>query len=551
METLFSSINYKDPIWISIAFLLGFLVRRIGLPPLVGFLSAGFILNALGAENSHFLYEMADLGVTLLLFTIGLKLRVKELAKAEIWAVTLIHTFCLTTFFTLWLLLFRNLGGPLFEGMSMSSAVIIGFAMSFSSTVFVVKVLEGRGDMIAHYGRLSIGVLVVQDIAAVIFLAASAKKVPSIWAALLIVTLIFGRRVLHKLLDNIDYGELLVLFGLTLALGGAALFEAVDLKGDLGALVFGVMMASHPKTEALARTLFSMKELFLIGFFLSIGMTGLPDLASFGVALVLLLGVIVKAAAFFHLFSKFKVRSRAAFTASVALSNFSEFGLIVAAVAVAAGWLPEIWLITVALLVSCSFVISAIINGRTDALYVRFRNHFVNYQHEQRLAGDENIDMQGYHLLVCGMGRVGRSAFDHIASQHDYSILGLDFDERAVTAHNAEGRDTIFGNFSSPDFWSRLNKETFDIEWIMLCSPNLHTNRTTAQMARKWGFTGFISASAKHREDEEALLEAGVDTVFNIYLEAGAGLAQHGLNIYADRQDGTDRIEANPQTEVQ
>ena len=91
METLFSSIDYKDPIWIAVAFAFGVLSRLVGLPPLVGFLVAGFTLNYFGAEGGEFLNEMADAGVTLLLFSIGLKLRVKELLRAEVWGVTVIH----------------------------------------------------------------------------------------------------------------------------------------------------------------------------------------------------------------------------------------------------------------------------------------------------------------------------------------------------------------------------------------------------------------------------------------------------------------------------
>ncbi|OAD22876.1 Sodium/hydrogen exchanger, partial [Candidatus Thiomargarita nelsonii] len=85
MESILSSIDYKDPIWIAIAFLFGALSRGIGLPPLVGFLIAGFVLNFFGFTNGHFLNEMADLGIALLLFTIGLKLKIKDLLQVEIW----------------------------------------------------------------------------------------------------------------------------------------------------------------------------------------------------------------------------------------------------------------------------------------------------------------------------------------------------------------------------------------------------------------------------------------------------------------------------------
>lgn len=532
METLFSSIDYKDPIWIAVAFIFGFLVRFIGLPPLVGFLIAGFTLNALGVENSLFLSEMADLGVTLLMFTIGLKLRVRELARPEIWGVTLIHMACMTLAFSSGLLLFSELGVPLFDQLSTKSGLIMGFALSFSSTVFVLKVLETRGDLVARYGRISVGVLIVQDIAAVIFLGISAAKVPSLWAAVLIVALIVGNRLLHKMLSYIDHGELLVLFGLTLALGGAALFEAVDLKGDLGALIFGVMMSTHVKADELSKDLFSMKEVFLIGFFLSIGMAGLPTGATLAAAAMLLLAVFLKTGLFFILFSRFRVRTGTATNASVALGNFSEFGLIVASVSMASGWLPEDWLVTMALLVAASFLLSSVLNNRTDTFFEKLSKQLTKFEHKMRLPGDENIDLSGVQILVCGMGRVGGGAFEHFVQHGKYTPLGLDFDEVVAKKRNDEGMKTLRANFSSPDFWNRLDRNCFNVEYIVLCSPNPNTSRVTAELARSWGFKGFISASARYPEEVEPLQQAGADAVFNIYAEAGAGLAQHGLDIF-------------------
>ena len=103
-------------------------------------------------------------------------------------------------------------------------AALLAFALSFSSTVFAVKVLEERAQIKSHFGRVAIGILVIQDLAAVIFLAASAGKTPSVWA-LALLALIPLRHVLYRLLDRSGHGELLVLFGLVLALGSAELFD--------------------------------------------------------------------------------------------------------------------------------------------------------------------------------------------------------------------------------------------------------------------------------------------------------------------------------------
>jgi glutathione-regulated potassium-efflux system ancillary protein KefC len=544
MEHLFLSIDYNDPLWILTAFLFGLAGRYVGLPPLVGFLAAGFALNYLGAEGGDFLNAMADLGVTLLLFSIGLKLRVRELFRPEVWAVTLLHTLSVSLLLSLLLLSLSALDLPLFRELNLFSALLVSFALSFSSTVFVVKVLEERGDMMSLYGGLAIGVLVVQDLAAVVFLGISEAKMPSVWATMVILALVFGRPLLLRLLEYIGHGELLVLFGLVLALGGAALFEAVDMKADLGGLVFGALLASHPKSSELAKALFSIKELFLVGFFLSIGLAGMPNLAIIVAVLVLLLAVALKSALFFALFSGFRVRSRPATAASLALGNYSEFGLIVTAMAVSLGWLSADWLVMMAVLVASSFVISAAVNRQPDGFYLRFRERLRSFQRAQRLRGDEDIDLNGVEVMICGLGRVGTGAYEHLLKQEQRGVLGLDFDLQRVRQHCEQGRRSYQANVSSPDFWTRLDLQASSLQWIMLCTANARANAATARMARQRGFTGLISAAVKYPDEEPLLRACGVDAVFNIYAEAGAGLAQHGREI--QRQDQAPLFDALP-----
>ncbi len=125
----------------------------------------------------------------------------------------------------------------------------------------------------------------------------------------------------------------MVLLGLLLALvvGGYG-FETLGLSSELGALAFGAMLAKHPRAGELSSALWSIKEVFLIGFFLQIGIGGLPDAQAltFAVAMTLLLPL--KGALFFFLFLAFRLRARSAFLSGVSLTNYSEFGLIVASV---------------------------------------------------------------------------------------------------------------------------------------------------------------------------------------------------------------------------
>ena len=140
MESQLLSIQYSDPFWIAIAFLCGLLIRVVGLPPLVGFLAAGFLLNALGVEGGEFLNAMADLGITLLLFFIGLKLKLTSLGRPEVWGVATLHMVAITLLIAAMMLALSYTNLPLLSGVNVETALLVGFAMSFSSTVFAVKV---------------------------------------------------------------------------------------------------------------------------------------------------------------------------------------------------------------------------------------------------------------------------------------------------------------------------------------------------------------------------------------------------------------------------
>ena len=187
------------------------------LPPLVGFLAAGFVINALNIEELPQLEVLADLGVTLLLFAIGLKLDVRILLRREVWLTTSAHMVISVVLGSAMLWLAAVLGVAMLAGQSIQTIALLAFALSFSSTVFVVKVLEERGESHALYGRVAIGILVMQDIIAVVFLTATSGHLPSPWA-LTLVGLWPLSRVLRKIWTRLGHGEMQSLFGIVMAL---------------------------------------------------------------------------------------------------------------------------------------------------------------------------------------------------------------------------------------------------------------------------------------------------------------------------------------------
>ena len=191
-----------DIIAIGLAFLFGLGARLAGLPPLIGYLIGGFVLFAAGMEATPTLHQFSEIGVTLLLFSIGLKMRIGSLLMPQVWGVASLHMAMTVLLFAGGILALGAVGLTVFSRLDLPLVFLVAFALSFSSTVFAVKVLEEKGEMNAVYGRIAIGILIMQDIAAVVFLAASTGKVPSLWALLLLAALFPLRPLLEPCLQT-------------------------------------------------------------------------------------------------------------------------------------------------------------------------------------------------------------------------------------------------------------------------------------------------------------------------------------------------------------
>lgn len=525
-----------DPLWILIALACGFAAQQLRLPPLVGFLVAGFVLHAFGESGGALLTTAADLGITLLLFTIGLKLRIKNLMAPEVWGTATAHMMLTTVLAGCLLLLLALLGVTMFAGLSPGGAAIIAFALSFSSTVFAVKILEERSELKTRHGQVAIGVLIIQDLIAVAFLMVATRSLPSLWAFGLLLLPLF-RPVLNMAIERSGHGELLVFFGLAVAVGGGELFAAVGMKAVLGALVFGVLLSSHPKSVELSRSLMSFKDLFLVGFFLSIGMNGLPGLAAMP-AIVGLVAVLlpIKMLLFVWLMLRFRLRIRSAFLAMLSLASFSEFGLIVAAEGVKVGWLGNEWLVNVAIALALSFVIAALLNARPHDLYTRIADRIGRFESSIRLPGDEISSCGAATVLIVGMGRVGHGAFAAMRELHGDDVLGIDVDQVKSAQLVERGLNVVTGDAEELDFWRRMM--TGKVELILLALPTHEDSLLAAKLLNKVGYTGIIGAVAKHEDEREALEAAGIHATFNYYAEVGKGFADHVTQIVIDGATG-------------
>jgi len=517
-----------DPILIVAAFVLGSMASRIGLPPLVGYLVAGFVLNGLGIEAGNNLESIANAGVTLLLFTIGLKLKLRDLASPAVWAGASVHMMCTVVIFTIGLGLLSMFGASLLDGLTWAHWLLIAFALSFSSTVFAVKTFEAKKEMASRHAVTAIGILIMQDIIAVVFMAVSSGKAPSLWAPVFVGGLILIRPLLMRFMSRCGHGELLMLFGILMPAAGYGGFELVGLKGDLGALVFGMLLAAHPKAYELSNALLSFKDLFLVGFFLNIGISGSPTLTAVGMAILLSVVMPIKAAMFFGLFTRFRLSGRTSLLASLSLANYSEFGLIVGTIGVAHGWLDRQWLTVLAMALSITFIMAAPANSLVHVIYARWSDLLKRFESSKRpIEESPPLVVGDAEIAVIGLGGLGTTAYDEMRRRNGEVVVGVDFSRETVQRHQQLGRRVVLGDASDSDFWERITVAGTSIGMVMLTLPDPKASAFVINQLKERGYTGQIAASVHHEDEIDELRKAGIDAAFIVSHEAGVGFADY------------------------
>lgn len=502
--------------WIAFAFVMGLAMRGFGLPPLVGYLGAGFALAAFGEQlgvgprDSAILEHIAHLGVLLLLFTVGLKLKLSNLVRREVIGGGLLH-------FAISCLLFLP-AIQLVLDLPWRQALLLAIALSFSSTVLAAKLLEGKRELRAFHGRVAIGVLIIQDLIALLVMSLANGAVPSPWA-LLVFALPLLRPLLFRLLDASGHEELMVLLGLLLALvvGGYG-FESLGLSSELGALAFGAMLAKHKRAGELYNSLWSIKEVFLVGFFLQIGIGGLPDADALAFAVTMSLLLPLKGLLFFGLFLGFRLRARSAFLSGVSLTNYSEFGLIVASVV-----LPQ-WIIPLAITVALSFVISAQLNRFAHPLYERLARRLIPLERDIRHPDEQPISLGDAQILIIGMGRTGRAAYDHLKDK-GFKLFSLDSDPGMIELSAQAGRRVRFADAEDQMFWQSLEMPA--VEAVILAMNDPEAKIISTRKLRERGFRGLIVSHAMYEDLAQRIQAAGADHTYLTMSEAGTGLAEH------------------------
>lgn len=521
--------------------LVGTLARQ---PLIVSFIAVGLIAgpSALDVVRSDAQIDLlSELGIAVLLFLVGIKLDVKLIRSLGVVSVmTGLGQVIFTAFFGYLIGLGLGLGHV--------TSLYVAVALTFSSTIIIVKLLSDKREIDALHGQIALGFLIVQDLVvvlAMIVLSAigigapghggaeggSVVMVLASGLALVAAVVLFVRYAADPLTERLARApELLVIFAIALAAMFAAIGDVVGLGKEVGGLMAGVALASTPYRETIAARLAPLRDFLLLFFFIALGAT--LDLSLLGAhatgAIVFSLFVLVgNPLIVLAIMGAMGYRKRTGFLAGLTVAQISEFSLIFVAMGVSLGHVTEDALGLVTMVGLVTIAASTYMITYSHQLYAVFEPLLGIFERrgtprEPIEAGAHNAS--SYRVIIFGLGRFG-TAIGLRLKKRGIRVLGVDFNPQAVRRWRDLGLEADFGDASDPEFVAELPFR--GAEWMVSTVPthptglsHEDTRRTLIQLARSAGFSGRMAAASHSAGDTQILFGAGVDLVLEPFQDA-------------------------------
>ena len=518
---------------------VGNLLRQ---PLIVSFIAVGLIAGPSGLGLVHAEEEielLAELGITILLFLVGLKLDVNLIRSLGISSLVSGAAQVAAT-------AVLGFATALALGFGTTESIYVGAALAFSSTIIVVKLLSDKREIDALHGQLALGFLIVQDLIVVLAMIALAALgvhdevegspdsilfVLGSGLALFALVVVFIRYIAEPLTEHLaNVPELLIGFALALAAIFAAVAEMAGLGQELGGLMAGVAIASTRYREAIGSRLSPLRDFLLLFFFVSLGakieLSGLD--ANIWAALVLSVVVLIgKPLIVMAILGLLGYRKRTGFLAGVALAQISEFSLILAGMGQAMGHLSEDMLGLITLVGLITIAASGYMIAYAHRLYPlaeRFLGVFERRSTAREDAARQDRVQEGYDVVLFGLGRFG-TAIGLRLKGRGVRVLGVDFNPAAVRRWRSLGLDVEYGDASDPELVAHLPLR--GVKWAVSTVPVheaglVHGDARVAivQALHSAGFAGSIAVTSHRDAEAEALRASGADLVLEPFQDA-------------------------------
>ena len=522
---------------LALAWAFAAVANRLKLPPIVGYLLAGIAIGPFTpgfVADQNIASELAEIGVILLMFGVGLHFSLADLLSVK--AIAIPGAFAQIACATL-----LGMGLGLWLGWSIEGALVFGLALSVASTVVLLRALQERRLVETERGRIAVGWLIVEDIAMVLTLVllpalsgalegnagaapldiavALGTTVAKI-AAFVGIMLIVGKRLIPGILHYMAHTgsrELFRLSVLVVALGAA--YAAAELFGvsfALGAFFAGMILSESALSQQAAQETLPLRDAFAVLFFVSVSMLFDPTILvrePIPVLVTVLIIVLGKSLAAFAIVRGFGYSTPTALTISASLAQIGEFSFILAGLGVSLALLPE----QGRDLILAGAIISILLNPLLFAAL----DHVVERREQRRVEVAEITETDtarepirptrlANHIVLVGHGRVG-SAISAALRTKGVPLFVIEYNEDAVAALKTTGVETLSGNAADPELIATANLG--GARCLLVAIPNAFEGGQVVQQARAINPKLLIVARAHSEAEIEHLKKHGADLV--------------------------------------
>lgn len=528
---------------IVIALFISLLMRLLKQPLIVGYIFTGILVgpNLFDLVHSHEVIELfSKLGISILLFIVGLNLSpgvIREVGKVS-----------LAT--GLGQVLFTSIVGfliALFLGIERTAAMYVAIALTFSSTIIILKLLSDKGDLNKLYGRIAIGFLLVQDIIATLILLVTTSistgdggnifavayltilKGVSLIGAIIIVSNYILPRISHFVAAS---QELLFLFAISWGLGMGALFMNLGFSVEIGALVAGVTMSMTPYAYEASSRLRPLRDFFIVLFFILLGsQMVLTDISRLLVPALILSGYVLigNPIIMIIIMNLLGFSKRTSYSAALTVGQISEFSLILATLGFEVGHLPQevLSLITMVGLITISGSTYLILYS--DHIYP-FVEKILSYLELKKNKNEEAVDSH-YSAILFGYQRVGEDFIESF-ERLGLNYVVIDFNPESIELLKEKGIPHIFGDASDPEFLAELHLS--HLKYVISTIPDVQVNKYLVEKIREKNHRTIILAIAQNRDESMVLYKGGATyVIMPHYLGAQYAakmIGKHGLD---------------------
>jgi len=544
-----------DVVFHEIAFLLlgaaavGLLGAALRQPVIVSFIAVGIAAAAFfdsSAETREQIRFLAELGVALLLFLVGLKL---DWRLVRTLGPVALATGLGQVVFTAGIGFFIGLA----LGLDWLTSLYVAVALTFSSTIIVVKLLSDKRELETLHGRIALGFLIVQDIVVVIAMVilstigigvveeqnglSSLLTILASLAGVVLLLVLFVRYLADPLMARLARTpELLVIASIGWAATAAAIGDTIGLGKELGGLAAGVSIGSTPYRDMVSARLSALRDFLLLFFFLSIGAS--LDLSTLGQdftrAIVFSLFVLIGNPFIVILIMAWMgYRARTGFLAGLTVAQISEFSLIFMAMGLSLGHVSQSAVGLVTLVGLVTIALSVYMITYSQQLYDWFRpllRPFDFGSWRERVAENEE-GKPAVDAIIFGLGRFGSQLLRRL-DDSGYHVLGIDMDPQAIRRFAREGYQVRYGDVTEQEFWAEL--PLTQARWIVLSVPygtilltetDPRSGLLTAIRAHRFG--GRVAITARDDQEARRLKEGGgVDLVLYPFDDAATSAAK-------------------------